>query len=430
MSPAAAPLHGALHLLDLPEDVLAAMAARLPFSQRLCLSLQASPCLNLGGRCYRWLAPRAAAVEELCFAVATPEPVDPQHYCSLPVPSLLLSLCEVEAGGPALRKLAKLSVEWPEAVELDEALMAARPAFRGLRKLAFPAVGRLEVWSRLPLPSLTDFSLADGTLAGMASTPEARHAILAAPWLPPTLTQLLVVSRNRLTHASLDPLAQLGPSLEELNISESFLSTFPSQLSALTRLRILYLHNAFNRHVRIQPGDWQALAPLTRLAFLSISGNRLAALPPCVAAMSQLQALHVEENELEAGLPLGPMLSSLRELLLDWQAALDSPAALRAATRLSRLALSCHRAVDEGPGPGLTVRPAEAAEPLLAALASMPALRCVDDVFGEEDTVTAPVARVMWQLGRRCPRVELRTLSTTDIGWGMAELERRAAAGD
>lgn len=39
MSPAAAPLHGALHLLDLPEDVLAAMAARLPFSQRLCLSL-------------------------------------------------------------------------------------------------------------------------------------------------------------------------------------------------------------------------------------------------------------------------------------------------------------------------------------------------------------------------------------------------------
>lgn len=199
---------------------------------------------------------------------------------------------------------------------------------------------------------------------------------------------------------------------------------------------------------------------------------------------SLLQALHVEENELEAGLPLGPMLSSLRELLLDWQAALDSPAALRAATRLSRLALSCHRAVDEGPGPGLTVRPAEAAEPLLAALASMPALRCVDDVFGapakplpapsavpacgaglrggvpsiglhwgfvdehafegweligwahvggcagEEDTVTAPVARVMWQLGRRCPRVELRTLSTTDIGWGMAELERRAAAGD
>lgn len=149
-------------------------------------------------------------MEELCFAVATPEPVDPQHYCSLPVPSLLLSLCEVEAGGPALRKLAKLSVEWPEAVELDEALMAARPAFRGLRKLAFPAVGRLEVWSRLPLPSLTDFSLADGTLAGMASTPEARHAILAAPWLPPTLTQLYLESAGlRALPAVLDHLPRL-----------------------------------------------------------------------------------------------------------------------------------------------------------------------------------------------------------------------------
>jgi hypothetical protein len=67
---------------------------------------------------------------------------------------------------------------------------------------------------------------------------------------------------------------------------------------------------------------------------------------------------------------------------------------------------------------------------LLAALAGMPALRSVDDVFGEEDSVTAPVAAAMWQLGRRCPRVRLRMLSTTDIGWDLAELQRRQAAGE
>ena len=59
----------------------------------------------------------------------------------------------------------------------------------------------------------------------------------------------------------------------------------------------------------------------------------------------------------------------------------------------------------------------------------MPALRVFEDVFGEEDTVTAPVARVMWQLGRRCPALRLGTASTTEIGWGLAELARREAAG-
>ncbi len=49
-------------------------------------------------------------------------------------------------------------------------------------------------------------------------------------------------------------------------------------------------HNAFHRSARVAPGDWDALRPLRRLAFLSISGNQLAALPPAVADMAQLQA--------------------------------------------------------------------------------------------------------------------------------------------
>lgn len=96
-----------------------------------------------------------------------------------------------------------------------------------------------------------------------------------------------------------------------------------------------------------------------------------------------LQGLHIEDNELAGPLPLAPYLRTLRELLLDWQAALDSPEALRAATSLSRLVLSGHRAVDLHADGTLTVRPARDAEPLLAALAAMPALRLVEDIQGE-----------------------------------------------
>lgn len=105
--------------------------------------------------------------------------------------------------------------------------------------------------------------------------------------------------------------------------------------------------------------------------------------PSACAHSPHDQGLHIEDNDLAGPLPLAPYLRTLRELLLDWQAALDSPEALRAATSLSRLVLSGHRAVDLHPDGTLTVRPAKDAEPLLAELAAMPALRLVEDIQGE-----------------------------------------------
>lgn len=61
------------------------------------------------------------------------------------------------------------------------------------------------------------------------------------------------------------------------------------QVSCLTRLRVLYLHNALHRSAEVAPQDWDSLRPLARLAFLSVSGNGLAALPPAVADMTQLR---------------------------------------------------------------------------------------------------------------------------------------------
>lgn len=61
------------------------------------------------------------------------------------------------------------------------------------------------------------------------------------------------------------------------------------QISALTFLKILYLHGAFNHNATpVAEAAWDALRPLTALRFLAISGNCLPTLPPAVAQMSHL----------------------------------------------------------------------------------------------------------------------------------------------
>jgi hypothetical protein len=122
----------------------------------------------------------------------------------------------------------------------------------------------------------------------------ARTAVLTGTLLL-LLTCSLVLDQNDYLGSgrNLESLACLTL-LEELNLSYCGLFGFPRQLSALTNLRVLYLHNAFvhapgQAPLDVAPTDWEALRPLARLAFLSISGNRLHELPPAVAAMPQLQ---------------------------------------------------------------------------------------------------------------------------------------------
>ena len=242
-----------------------------------------------------------------------------------------------------------------------------------------------------------------------------------------------------------------------------------SQIASLPALRILYLHAIVrDGQAPPPPGAWEPLRACTALLFLSISANGLTELPPAVAGMTHLQAgwgavvgfmrlaqpllaggrlaaapspapalrtrphlpqaLHCEENDL-AALPACPCLSNLRELLLDWRTAMASPAALQAATRLTRLILSKYQpAVPPGGGAGVLAQQLAqqpgAADALLAALAALPALRWVDDVFEEGAThlVTAEQARVMWQLGRRCPRLQLGQPRSTNLGWTLSSL--------
>lgn len=67
----------------------------------------------------------------------------------------------------------------------------------------------------------------------------------------------------------------------------------PLQVSRLTGLRILYLHDLTigdgQGGAHPQLGEWQALSPLCGLEFLSISANELEELPPAVVGMPALQ---------------------------------------------------------------------------------------------------------------------------------------------
>ncbi|KAL4443597.1 hypothetical protein ABPG75_011334 [Micractinium tetrahymenae] len=387
----------------------------------------------------RWLQPRLAGLEELRLALDATRLLPMAQPPCLPADLLLLGTvgeaAAVAAATAGPLPLAKLSIQWHGSAMLGWGAGAMGLPLRNLRKLAFPGGTRLWVSGSSSiaddLPSLTDFGLIDGLLVGELDT----------PWLPPSVTMLalaavgltrlpgvlahlprlqsLVLDHNyEIGSAPLNGLTQLT-ALQELNLSECALTSFPHQISALSSLRILYLHNTFADAADLAPVDWEPLRALRHLVFLSISGNSLHHVPTVVLGLTQLRGLHLEDN-LITRLPAGaPVLAGLRELLLDWRAALGSPASLAGAAALTRLILNDHLALELGPGahPG-------AVGALLRTLGALSALRRIDDVVpeGMVTSISTAVAHAMWQLGRACPHVELGTMAATNAGWTLSSL--------
>ncbi|PRW33171.1 small GTP-binding [Chlorella sorokiniana] len=460
-------------LLDLPEDVLLRIALQLSLQGQLLL---AGVCRKLRQMCAgpselwrvvkatlraeegadaalqqlvrfrRWLRPRLPAVEHLQLSMWTPL----TH--TAPVALLDELLAGSGAGLPHQPPLplARLTIPWLGAVDFHLSTLAHLPALRSvafydtrLRVFGGPlAPGEQAAQQGGPLPSqppLTDFTVDGGQLHFDVQ--------VQGGWLPLSVTALrltecqlrdlprgllssltnlrsLKLHRNELGLASLSASLQHCTALQMLNLSCCQLRRFPSAVSALTRLKILYLHNAFSPNYMPPEAAWDALRPLTALRFLAVSGNSLPALPPAVVQMSHLLALHCEQNSF-AALPPGPYLCSLRELLLGWHMALASPAALQAATRLTRLVL-WRTSLQDGPmDPSLDL-PAVAGEPLVNALAAMPALRRVDDSMKHPGAylLWPAVAQVMWRVGQRCPHLQLGVLQRKSIGWGMSRLRQ------
>lgn len=119
----------------------------------------------------RWLAPRADAVEELSLALQMQ-----LLSANQLVPAVVVPPC----GLPALRQL---TIEWPGTAMWTTAAQPWQQLLPALNKLDFVLGTQLCLENRglCVLPSLREFSMANGTLELSACL---------SPWLPPTLTSL------------------------------------------------------------------------------------------------------------------------------------------------------------------------------------------------------------------------------------------------
>lgn len=73
----------------------------------------------------------------------------------------------------------------------------------------------------------------------------------------------------------------------------------PTVLSALTSLRVLYLHSNFSQPAGEGPSEaaWAAaLGGMTSLGMLSLSACHLETVPEVITGMTSLRCLHLEDN--------------------------------------------------------------------------------------------------------------------------------------
>lgn len=241
----------------------------------------------------------------------------------------LLALCCCRVLASVAPNLQQLELGWPGPLEvgswfaalpkLTRALLDARqlqlmPAVAGclsLRHVAMSLPGRGPGLSFqgpqacLP-PGLESLSLFG---AGLKSLPMVQLAQLQG------LISLDLSCNPRLRPEDFEACLTSLTTLRELGLSSCSLLSLPHQLSLLAELRVLYLHQAFAQEwaaagpAAVAAEFEAALGPLRRLAMLSISGCGLTEVPPAVAALASLRALHLEDNSLQ--LCPGPYLAGL-----------------------------------------------------------------------------------------------------------------------
>ncbi|GAB4824056.1 hypothetical protein N2152v2_011102 [Parachlorella kessleri] len=304
----------------------------------------------------RWLQPRAAAVRELHMAVVPPavEPDGGAAYRRM-YAMMTRGLTTVAPG------LERLHLEWLGHLRIPPIPPSRLTRLRQANLFA----ETVDIDSLCSATSLKDlWVIADEV--GMSHQAYAVHPggtqlnNLANPqWLPDSLTGL---SFSRAKMKSLPPGLDRLPALRSLDISYAFprtgpdfrqvallttlreltcswcrLGTVPRELSALTNLRVLYLHDCLFHNWEPSEQEWTAaLGPLRALGMLSLSSCNLTRVPGA--------GLHLEGSRLQQ-LPPGPYLSRLVELVLDWSCLLASHTVLsRHATQLTKLyASGAHR---------------------------------------------------------------------------------------
>ena len=310
-----------------------------------------------------WLLPRVAAVTSLAVlgraggGAASPQAAPPAAVWSDVVGAL----------AAAGRHLEELSIEWPAELVLSGWVAA----LRALRVASFAAPCVVVRPGLAALPRLRDLRfrstrapLSLGQLPrapGVAAPPQLlppglrslRMDGCSLASLPPSVAALrgltdLVLSNNALAPEDLAPLSAVA-SLVQLTLMGARMARLPPALSALTALRVLYLDGV--AAPAEQPSHVQfceVLGPLRRLGVLSLGSSRLEEFPACLAALTSLRALYLDNNPALAALPEGPYLRRLRVLGLDWRVLFASHPALRAAPLLCKLCLTSMGGVEHG----------------------------------------------------------------------------------
>eukprot|EP00887_Chlorella_sp_A99_P005088 scaffold25.g5088.t1 len=402
-----------------------------------------------------WLLPRAACLEELELRCSS---LHGRPAAAAAAEALHRTLARVLAA-PAAPFALRMS--WPGIVRL-EVLLTEPCRLRQLVLLARDIeVDAADLATLLPELTRLELQTSHGPdLRSSPSLPPCLERVLLSPVrnsvLPeavaalPRLRYLDVSGSNQPERLAAVLPAQ--PHITALVMDWVDAAALPEALSCLRHLRLLSLHGAlyaYSAHAQAALMDsLGALSGLGALESLSLAACSLPALPPAVAAMTQLRALHVEANSW-AELPPGPYLERLRLLSTDWRSLFASCRLLAAAPRLHTLCLSRPLPAraprgDRGGG-GCGAAAAEAAEApaprtspsaVLACVGAMPALRRVLVAVSEDAACTAAaaqndepehsvdVARVMLGLSRCKPgaalaaeAVEARAVLLSSDAW-------------
>ncbi|GAB4820658.1 hypothetical protein N2152v2_007704 [Parachlorella kessleri] len=387
--------------LELPEDVLDLVMLRLPFVERVrkaplvCKHLHALsksskqqwaeivlPTVHIRDQVaitrlaafVRWLEARGSGVRTLDLAIVPSAELAQSHA------RIWALVCRaLDAVAPYL---VRLHLEWLGMLAVGD--WAARmhhieqADFIGQRLVLGPALRDLprlqDLW--LVGDSITYQPLGGGQHpAAMSCLPPSITALsfsrASLRQLPPGIASLTALISLDLSYSfpdsdlSLDPLSRLT-ALQELTCSWCRLSHVPRQLSALTSLRVLYLHECFAGEVPSEEEFEVAFRPLQRLGMLSLSSCRLRSVPRALLGMTSLRVLHwrkpaeaavskglhLEDNRGSLLLPPGPYLGRLVELVIDWSTLFGSHGVLRDATQLTKLYASGSHRLPHAAPPG------------------------------------------------------------------------------
>lgn len=202
--------------------------------------------------------------------------------------------------------------------------------------------------------------------------------------------------------------------LDNANLSGVWL---PASLQHLSALRVFCVSS--DAYSSRQGQLNHALQQLPQLTGLLLEGTMYGSLPPAIAAMSQLQWLHLGCDFLDDdySLPAGRYQSSLRHLVSSFYTVAASAAALGGMTRLERLSLT---------EPPYKLQNLEHWDGFWDWAASHPPLRILEYMDHEEwhenaEHVSTETLNQVVQLVRRRPSLQVQGLPHTGRGYA-AEL--------